>query len=80
MTPEDRIQRARAAKGLLENEVLAAAFEALDAGYVRDWRAARDAAERERLHTAVTCLSALRAELQRYVTDGDITKKRLGND
>lgn len=79
MTPQERINRAKAAKDLLDSEVLRDAFAALDSRYVQNWRNATDPAERERLHTAVNCLDQVRAELRGYVTDGDITRKRHGN-
>lgn len=69
-TLEQRQARARAARGLLENEVLAEALERMDKRALTRWRAAIAQPAREECWHAVQAIAAFRAELQGVINEG----------
>jgi hypothetical protein len=74
MRHEERGDRARL---LLEDELMAEAFSALDAHYVRAWRDARTTEAREDAHRYVTLLEKFKAHLKSLVTTGEMTKRAV---
>jgi hypothetical protein len=76
---ESALARAARAQSLLSNELLAEAFEALDATYVKAWRMtpARDVAAREKLWQAVNVVGLVRDHLAKIVADGRLAQAEL---
>lgn len=73
------VARAEAARAYIEDPLLVAAFEALEARCLMAWRAsAADATEaRERLWHHVQALAEVKAELESVLADGMLARERL---
>lgn len=76
MTSEDRILRGQAAQQLMGNPLLTEAFDALEADYIIDWKAATTTAAREDCHFKLSVLSEVQGKIQFFVDDGQITETR----
>jgi hypothetical protein len=75
----EALARAARAKLLLEDELLADAFDMLDREYVKAWREshARDTDARERLWQAVQIVAKVRSHLSSAVSNGKIAQREL---
>ena len=73
----DEIRRGEHAARLLTDDVLKAAFENLDAAYVKAWRAGQTMEAREEAHRMLTALAKLQADLKSMVMTGRITDERI---
>jgi hypothetical protein len=73
------IARAARAQALIEDELLAEAFAALEARYVEEWRATqfRDTDARERLWQAVNVLRKVKDHLSRILADGHLAQREI---
>lgn len=67
------------AQRLLEDDLLKAAFEALEADYITAWRgtSARDTDARERLWQAVNVVGKVREHLTNVVANGKLAQREL---
>jgi hypothetical protein len=76
---EAALSRAARAQALLDNELLAEAFDTLDAEYIRAWRGtpARDVLAREKLWQAVNVVGLVRGHLARIMADGKLAQAEL---
>jgi hypothetical protein len=80
---EDKLQeaigRAARAQRLVEDALLAEAFDALDRDYVKAWREshARDTDARERLWQAVQIVAKVRSHLSTVVNHGKLAQREL---
>lgn len=72
-------ERGRHAKALLDDPVLSAAFETVDAALIEAWRVTpqRDVEARERFHLATTLLGRVRAALGEAVANGAVSASTL---
>ena len=79
MTRDEQIALANRAKALLDDELVAGAFEALETEYIKGWRqtAARDTDARERLWQAVQVVGKIRAHLQTIVANGKLAQREI---
>jgi hypothetical protein len=73
------LARAARAQALLEDELLAEAFAALETRYVDEWRATqfRDTDARERLWQAVNVLRKVKDHLGRILADGRLAQREI---
>jgi hypothetical protein len=73
------ISAAERARAYIEDPILVAAFEALDARFMLAWRnsPADDTARRERLWHHIQALAEVRAELETVLADGLLARERL---
>jgi hypothetical protein len=71
--------RALQAEGLTNNELLKEAFDALEAEYLKLWRATNihDQAGREKLFLAVNVIGKVQQHLHTIITDGKLAEKQL---
>lgn len=71
--------RGQRAKALLEDELLAGAFEGLRADYLKFWEAttARDTDARERLWQAMQILGKVRTHLENIVANGTMAEHEI---
>lgn len=78
MTPQERINRGEAAKRLMEDETLAAAFENLERRYTENWANSlpHDESTRELSYRKLRVLGDLQSELKSQITDGDMARSR----
>jgi hypothetical protein len=76
---EDRIQRMRRAKALLEDPILGEAFEEAEQDAIRDWRMAQTTAERELAWHAIDGLDRARRKLRKIVSEGEYTAQKSSN-
>lgn len=76
MAEIDPIRRAEHAARLLADDILAAAFDGLDACYVAAWRSAKTIEAREEAHRMMLSVGKLKADLQSMVTTGTLTARR----
>jgi hypothetical protein len=80
---EDKLQeaigRAARAQRLVDDELLAEAFDTLDRDYVKAWREshARDTDARERLWQAVQIVAKVRSHLSTVVNHGKLAQREL---
>lgn len=67
------------AEGLLDNELLAGAFTALEASYISAWRATAidDSAGREKLFLAINIVGKVRDHLASIVANGKLAQAEL---
>ncbi len=83
MADESALERAKAtgvrAEALLDDEVLANAFTALEKSYVAAWRATTidDAAGREKLFLAINIVGKVRDHLASAVANGKLAQAEL---
>jgi hypothetical protein len=83
MTDESRLQEAAAkavrAQELLDNGLLADAFENLEQNYIAAWRATTvdDAAGREKLFLAINIVGKVRDHLASVVANGRLAEAEL---
>jgi hypothetical protein len=76
MNPEERAGRAFAVKALLDDPKLRAAFPAIDADLVAEWRRCFDPRERENLWRAVNIMERLQAWLRSAASHGPTALRR----
>lgn len=83
-TVDEQEMRALAARAdraalLMRDETLAEAFVEVESVYVGAWRtsAALDIELRERAHMAVMLLGDLKAQLMRFVAEGEAAKREI---
>lgn len=77
--PYQDAQRGREAEELLENPMLAEAFDKIEASYMDEWRQSKlaDIEERERLWLAIQVLSEVKRHLRVVVENGVIAKRDI---
>lgn len=75
----ESIERGDKAASLLRNEILTEAFDVLEADFIQAWKHSpvNDSQNRERLYMLCQNLSAVRAYLDKVVTDGKLAKSQL---
>lgn len=75
----ETIARAEKAASLLRNDILAEAFESLEADFIEAWKQSpvNDSQNRERLYMLCQNLQAVRAYLEKIVTDGKLANSQL---
>jgi hypothetical protein len=75
----DAATRGGCAEELLDNELLAEAFTALEASYVSAWRATvvDDVAGREKLFLAINIVGKVRGHLASVVANGKLAEAEL---
>ena len=73
----DKIERGRAAKHLLENELLKEILSELDGLYHAKWRAAKTVEAREDLHRYVTVRDQIVKDISAIAMTGKLEEKRL---
>jgi hypothetical protein len=75
----EALARAARAQRLLDDELLAEAFDTLDREYVKAWREsyARDTDARERLWQAVQIVAKVRSHLSVALNNGNIAQREL---
>jgi hypothetical protein len=73
------VTRAERARALLDSDVLAEAFAALERSYLDAWRTTHvdDTAAREKLFLAVNIVAKVRDQLARVVADGALAQREL---
>lgn len=71
--------RGSRAEGLLKDELLSEAFQALEDGYIKAWRetTALDSAGREKYFLAVNVIGKVKEHLQMVVANGKLAQKQL---
>jgi hypothetical protein len=71
--------RATRARDLLENDLLAEAFEGLEAAYIAAWRSTTidDNPGREKLFLAVNVIGKVRDHLNKVLSDGKLAAAEL---
>lgn len=67
----EAVRRGQRAKALLEDPILAGAFEGMEAQIIEAWKASLDPVERELLHHRCIALKALKSELEILVGRGE---------
>ena len=77
--PYQDAQRGREAEELLENPMLAEAFDKIEASYMDEWRQSKlaDIEERERLWLAIQVLGEVKRHLRVVVENGVIAKRDI---
>ncbi len=73
----DAITIGRRAEELLEDEVLAAAFTALEVEYTREWRRGKTPEDRERAWNKVHALEEVQRKLRAAVSNGEVEAAQL---
>ena len=75
----NQLNRATAAKGLLESELLNEAFQELESSYLNAWRTTHidDDKGREKLFIAVNVVGKVKAHLQTVMSNGVLAKREL---
>lgn len=76
MTPEQRTQRARSAKELLENPLLLEALQAVEVAYWKQFKdsPARDTEGREKIYMGLKSLEDAKQYLRAYIEDGELAQ------
>ena len=77
--PYQDAQRGREAEELLENPMLADAFDKIEASYMDEWRQSKlaDIEERERLWLAIQVLGEVKRHLRVVVENGVVAKRDI---
>jgi len=77
--PYQDAQRGREAEELLDNPMLAEAFDKIEAAYMDEWRQSKlpDLEERERLWLAIQVLGEVKRHLRVVVENGVIAKRDI---
>jgi hypothetical protein len=77
--PYQDAQRGREAEELLENPMLAEAFDKIEASYMDEWRQSKlaDIEERERLWLAIQVLGEVKRHLRVVVENGVVAKRDI---
>ena len=79
LTPDQQIQRARESKRLLEDGLLAEAFERAEANFIQQWlgTAPKDVQIREAAYSKVQALAEVQRVLRSIISDGELQVARL---
>lgn len=72
-TPDGRNARARGdiAKQLLGDPIVTEVFNRCEAAFIKEWKEAKDTAERERSHAKVSVLDEVRRQLRTIQSEGE---------
>lgn len=73
----DEITIGRRAEELLEDEVLAAAFTALEVEYTREWRQGKTLEDRERAWAKVHAVEEVHRKLRAALANGELAAAQL---
>lgn len=73
----DKAERGIAAQHLLDNELLNACWDALEAHYIKAWKDSRSVEAREDAHRYVSLITHLKQDLRSIATTGELETKRL---
>jgi hypothetical protein len=77
MTPEQEAQRGKQAQQIIENPIYAESFLDLEQQIIAQWRAARNAEDREQLHQLLGLLSKTKAALESVMRSGQVAAAEL---
>ena len=77
MTNQERVDRGHHAKRLLDDELLAEAFETIEKDIFEDWRNSgiNEYEQRTDLFLTLKCLERLKAQLRAILDDGTIASR-----
>lgn len=77
--PYQDAQRARDAEELLDNPLLAEAFDKIESSYMNEWRQSKlpDLEERERLWLAIQVLGEVKRHLRVVVENGVVAQRDI---
>jgi hypothetical protein len=77
-----KVQRGKKALEILEDETMAAAFEALEERYTNDWKTSKidDVVKRDRAYANMSVLQDFKDQLQSFVDSAKIASKQLERD
>lgn len=77
MSLESEALRGKQAQEVIDNPIYAEAWAALEQGIISQWRAARNAADREQLHQLLLMHEQARTALESVMRTGEIATAEL---
>lgn len=77
MSLEIEAQRGQLAESVLTNPVYAEAYDLIAEGITAQWRASRDAAEREQLHQLLRVVDKARSLVETTMRDGKVAADKI---
>lgn len=77
MSHEAEVMRGKRAQEVLDNEVYAEAWTAIETEIIRQWREARNADDREQLHQLLMMHGKARTALEAVMRSGQVAEAEL---